>query len=151
LTKPNGFAQYIAAVNTSRRIFMDFPGDRLYSEYHLWVKVEKDQVVIGVTDHAREELGQVDYVELPDVDESVTRNRAFGIIETSKAVTDLVSPVSGIVVESNTSLAESPEIITDDPYGDGWLVAVELADPEELSELLKRADYEKLLTSLGEE
>jgi glycine cleavage system H protein len=130
---------------------MDFPADRLYSEYHLWVKVEKDQVVIGVTDHAREELGQVDYVELPDVDESVTRNRAFGIIETSKAVTDLVSPVSGIVVESNTSLAESPEIITDDPYGDGWLVAVELADPEELGELLKRADYEKLLTSLGEE
>jgi glycine cleavage system H protein len=59
---------------------MDFPADRLYSEYHLWVKVEKDQVVIGVTDHAREELGQVDYVELPDVDESVTRNRAFGII-----------------------------------------------------------------------
>ncbi|MBI4962553.1 MAG: glycine cleavage system protein GcvH [Desulfomonile tiedjei] len=130
---------------------MDFPSDRLYSEYHLWVKVEKDQAVIGITDYAREELGQVDYIELPEVDESVTRNRAFGIIETSKAVTDLIAPISGIVVESNTSLAESPEILADDPYGDGWLMAVEPADPEELEELLKRADYEKMLTTLGEE
>jgi len=130
---------------------MDFPADRLYSEHHLWVKVEKDQVVIGITDYAREELGQVDYVELPDMDESLTKNRAFGIIETSKAVTDLVAPISGIVVEANTSLAESPEIITDDPYGDGWLVAVEPADPEELSELLKHRDYEKLLASQEED
>ena len=130
---------------------MDFPADRLYSEYHLWVKMEKDQAVIGITDYAREELGQVDYIELPEVDESVTRNGAFGIIETSKAVTDLIAPISGIVVESNISLAESPEIITDDPYGDGWLMAVEPADPEELGELLKRADYEKLVTSLSED
>lgn len=130
---------------------MDFPADRLYSEYHLWVKMEKDQAVIGITDYAREELGQVDYIELPEVDESVTRNRAFGIIETSKAVTDLIAPISGIVVESNTSLAESPEIVSDDPYGDGWLMAVEPADPEELGELLKRSDYEKLVTSLSEE
>jgi len=83
---------------------MDFPDDRLYSEYHLWVKLEKDQAVIGITDHAREELGEVDYVELPALDDSVTRNRAFGIVETSKAVTDLIAPISGIVVETNTSL-----------------------------------------------
>ena len=130
---------------------MDFPADRLYSEFHLWVKMEKDQAVIGITDYAREELGEVDYIELPEADESVTRNRAFGIIETSKAVTDLIAPISGIVIESNTSLAESPEILTDDPYGDGWLMTVEPADPEELDELLKRADYQKLLAGLDEE
>jgi glycine cleavage system H protein len=130
---------------------MDFPADRLYSEFHLWVKMEKDQAVIGITDYAREELGEVDYIELPEADESVTRNRAFGIIETSKAVTDLIAPISGIVIESNTSLAESPEILTDDPYGDGWLMTVEPADPEELDELLKRADYQKLLAGLQEE
>ena len=130
---------------------MDFPADRLYSEFHLWVKMEKDQAVIGITDYAREELGEVDYIELPEADESITRNRAFGIIETSKAVTDLIAPISGIVIESNTSLAESPEILTDDPYGDGWLMTVEPADPEELDELLKRADYQKLLAGLQEE
>lgn len=130
---------------------MDFPADRLYSEFHLWVKMEKDQAVIGITDYAREELGEVDYIELPEADESITRNRAFGIIETSKAVTDLIAPISGIVIESNTSLAESPEILTDDPYGDGWLMTVEPADPEELDELLKRADYQKLLAGLDEE
>jgi len=125
---------------------MDFPDDRLYSEYHLWVKLEKDQAVIGITDHAREELGEVDYVELPALDDSVTRNRAFGIVETSKAVTDLIAPISGIVVETNTSLGESPEILTDDPYGDGWLLTIEPSDPEEFDELINSESYKKLLT-----
>lgn len=130
---------------------MEVPRDRLYSEYHLWVKVEKDQAVIGITDYAREELGEVDYIELPELDDSIAKNRPFGIIETSKAVTDLIAPVSGIVVESNTSLAESPETLTDDPYGDGWLVTVEPSDPEELDELLKASQYEKLVKGLGGE
>jgi len=130
---------------------MEVPKDRLYSEHHLWVKVEKDQAVIGISDYAREELGEVDYVELPELDDNVGRNRPFGIIETSKAVTDLIAPVSGIVVESNTSLVESPEILTDDPYGDGWLITVELSDPEELDELLKASQYEKLVAGLSQE
>lgn len=124
---------------------MEFPRDRLYSEQHLWVKVEKDQAVIGITEFAREELGEVDYIELPELDDAMTRTRPFGIIETSKAVTDLIAPVSGIVVESNTSLVESPETLTDDPYGDGWLVTVEPSDPEEFDELLKASQYEKLV------
>jgi len=128
---------------------MEFPGDRLYSDYHLWVKVEKDQALIGITDYAREELGEVDYIELPALDDSITRNRPFGIIETSKAVTDLIAPVSGVVVEANVALGESPETVTDDPYGDGWLIAVELSDPDELDELIKARDYSKLVQSLG--
>jgi glycine cleavage system H protein len=130
---------------------MEFPGDRLYSEHHLWVKIEKDQAVIGITEYAREELGEVDYIELPPLDESITKNRAFGIIETSKAVTDLIAPISGIVVESNTSLTESPEALSDDPYGDGWIIAVEPSDPDEMEELMKASRYAKLVKSLGEE
>ncbi len=86
---------------------MEFPADRLYSEYHLWVKIEKDQALIGVTDHAKEELGDVDYIELPELDDTITKNKPFGIIETSKAVTDLVAPISGVVIERNVALAES--------------------------------------------
>jgi glycine cleavage system H protein len=81
------------------------------------------------------------------LEDRLSKNRPFGTIETSKAVTDLIAPISGTVVECNTSLAESPEGLTDDPYGDGWLVAVELADPDELEELLDAAAYEELLRS----
>jgi glycine cleavage system H protein len=123
---------------------MDFPADRLYSEYHLWIKLEKDQALIGVTDYAREELGDVDYIELPELDDSITKNKPFGIVETSKAVTDLIAPISGIVIERNIALTESPEALTDDPYGDGWLIIVEPTDPDELDELMKAREYSKL-------
>lgn len=123
---------------------MEFPADRLYSEYHLWVKLEKDQALVGVTDFAREELGDVDYIELPELDDTITKNKPFGIIETSKAVTDLIAPISGVVIERNAALAESPETLTEDPYGDGWLIVVEPSDPEELDELMKSSDYSKL-------
>ena len=124
---------------------MEFPKDRLYSEYHLWVKMEAAQAWIGITDYARQELGEVDYIELPNLEDRLSKNRAFGIIETSKAVTDLVAPISGVVVEVNTALAESPEGLTDDPYGDGWLLAVEPSDPDELDELTSAEAYEELL------
>ena len=124
---------------------MEFPKDRRYSEYHLWVKMEAGQALIGITDYARQELGEVDYIELPNLEDTLSKNRAFGIIETSKAVTDLVAPISGVVVEVNTALAESPEGLTDDPYGDGWLVAVEPSDPDEMDELTSAEAYQELL------
>jgi glycine cleavage system H protein len=124
---------------------MEFPSDRLYSEFHLWVKMEKDQAVIGITDYAKEELGDVDYIELPEPDEVLSKDKAFGIIETSKAVTDLIAPISGTVLERNDLLTESPENLTDDPYGDGWLIVVEPSDPEEIEELIKPAAYQKLV------
>ena len=130
---------------------MDFPADRLYSEYHLWVKVEKDQALVGVTDYAREELGDVDYIELPELDDTITKNKPFGIVETSKAVTDLIAPISGIVIEKNVALVESPETLTDDPYGDGWLIVVEPSDPDEFDELMKARNYSKLAAGESDE
>jgi glycine cleavage system H protein len=127
---------------------MEFPSDRLYSEFHLWVKVDKTQAIIGISDYAREEIGDVDYVELPQLNE--VKDKAFGIIETSKAVTDLIAPISGAVLERNDLLTESPETLTDDPYGDGWLIIVDPSDPEELDGLLKPADYEKLVNESSE-
>jgi len=127
---------------------MEFPGDRLYSENHLWVKVEKDQTLIGITEYAKEEVGEVDYVEMPALDDNIIKNRPFGIIETSKAVTELMAPLSGVVVEINVALGESPETVTDDPYGDGWLIAVEPSDPEDMDELLNSKAYEKLVKGL---
>ncbi|MGB6065937.1 MAG: glycine cleavage system protein GcvH [Desulfomonilaceae bacterium] len=130
---------------------MEFPTDRLYSEDHLWVKLEKEQALIGISDYAREELGEVDYIELPQVDEALSKNRPFGIIETSKAVTDLLAPISGVVLECNTLLTESPETLTDDPYGDGWLIIVEPSDPDEIDELLNHKAYGKLVKSQEKE
>lgn len=130
---------------------MDFPVDRLYSEYHLWVKLERNHAVIGITAYAGEELGDVDYIELAQPDDIITRNTPFGTIETSKAVTDLVAPISGIVLESNVALAESPEAVSDDPYGDGWLVVVEASDPDELEELMDAGAYEDKVRSTADE
>ncbi|MDQ7781790.1 MAG: glycine cleavage system H protein [Desulfomonilaceae bacterium] len=130
---------------------MEFPKDRLYSEYHLWVKPEEGQVVIGITDYAKAELGDVDYVELPGEDEDLIFNEPFGIVETSKAVTDLIAPVSGTVTATNLSLGESPNTVTEDPYGAGWLVRVKMSEPAELDDLIKPLDYEKLVNQLIEE
>jgi len=126
---------------------MEFPGDRLYSEYHLWIKLEAGQARIGITDFAKEELGEVDYIEFPEPNGGLSKDEPFGTLETTKAVTDLVAPISGIVVECNTALAESPEGLTDDPYGDGWLVVAEPSRPEEIDELMDPAAYEELVKS----
>ncbi|MBM4327682.1 MAG: glycine cleavage system protein GcvH [Deltaproteobacteria bacterium] len=130
---------------------MEFPRDRLYSEHHLWVKVEDSRAAIGITDYAREEFGAVDYVELPSADEKIVKNRQFGAVETSKAVTDLIAPISGVVIESNVALIESPALVSDAPYGEGWLLLVTIPGAEELKQLLNSADYEGLLKSQSEE
>jgi glycine cleavage system H protein len=130
---------------------MEAPEDRLYSQHHLWVKLEKDQAVIGITDYAAEEIGEVDYIELPEPDDTVAKEGAFGALETSKAITDLICPISGVVLECNILLNESPEMVTDDPYGDGWLVVLQPSDPDELDDLMKAGDYAKLVRSELEE
>jgi glycine cleavage system H protein len=124
---------------------MNFPDDRMYSEHHLWIKLERGQALIGITDHAREELGEIDYVELPEPDSALTKNKPFGIVETSKAVVDLISPLTGLVVKNNDILIESPETVTDDPYGDGWLVILETSDPDEFDDLFSAATYREIL------
>ncbi len=126
---------------------MEAPEDRFYSEHHLWVKLEKDQVLIGITDYAAEQIGEVDYVELPEPDAEVSKEGVFGALETSKAITDLICPISGIVLDSNMLLKESPETVTIDPYGDGWLLIIQPSDPDEWEELMRASDYTDLVSS----
>ena len=130
---------------------MEAPEDRLYSQHHLWVKLDQDQAVIGITDYAAEEIGEVDYLELPEPNDVVSKERAFGALETSKAITDLICPISGVVLDRNILLNESPEMVTDDPYGDGWLMVLQPSDPDELDDLMKAGDYTKLVRSEQEE
>ncbi len=124
---------------------MEIPNDRLYSEHHLWVKLEGGLATLGITEYAREELGDIDYVELPAEGDVLSRGQSFGIIETSKAVTDLIAPISGRVLECNGSLLESPEALMDAPYSDGWLISMEPADLDELKELMNGTTYSDYL------
>lgn len=130
---------------------MTFPEDRLYSEYHLWIKTNDNFATIGITDYAKEELGNIDYVELPQIGDSIIRSQPFGTLETSKAITDLIAPISGTVTECNDSLAESPQTITEEPYSNGWLVVAESLDPKDMDQLMTADVYEKLVVTQTEE
>lgn len=129
---------------------MSIPEDLLYSKDHEWVRVEGEIATIGITDHAQEQLGDVVYVELPDEDEEVTRGETFGSVESTKAVSDIYAPVTGRVAAANADLPDAPEAINSDPYGEGWMVKIELSDKGELSELMSADDYAKFLEDEGE-
>ena len=120
---------------------MEFPEDLKYTKEHEWARLENGVVVIGVTDYAQENLGEVVYVELPEEGAKVSRAEAFGVIESTKAVSDLYAPVSGTVVEVNDTLLDSPELINEDPYEDGWMIRIEMSDPREMAELLDASAY----------
>lgn len=115
----------------------------LYSETHEWVKVEGDVAVIGVTDFAQSEMGDITYVDMPDEDDEVTKDEEFGALESVKASSDLISPVSGTVIENNEALEDAPELINQDPYGN-WIIKVKMSDPAELDGLLDAEAYSKL-------
>jgi len=117
-----------------------------YSKEHEWVEVlDNNKARIGITDFAQHSLGDIVFVELPEVDDEFSINSTFGSVESVKAVSDIYSPVSGKVVEVNTALEDSPESINDDPYNAGWIVVVELSDPAELSQLLNAEEYEAFI------
>jgi glycine cleavage system H protein len=120
---------------------MDLPEELLYSKEHLWIRVEGDKAVIGVSDYAQEELGVVSALELPDPGDELEQDDSFGTVEARKTVAELYAPVSGVVVEVNTEVVESPEIINDDPYDGGWLLVIEMSDAEELKLLMSADDY----------
>ena len=124
---------------------MAVPIDLKYSKSHEWVRVDGDVVTIGITDHAQEELGDIVYLELPESGRILAREEIFGTVESVKAVSDLYSPVSGEVVESNTVIGDATETVNQDPFGDGWMVKVRLTDSSELEALLDSADYDMLL------
>lgn len=115
----------------------------LYSETHEWVKVEGDVAVIGVTDFAQSEMGDITYVDMPDEDDEVTKDEEFGALESVKASSDLISPVSGTVIENNGALEDAPELINQDPY-ENWIIKVKMSDPAELDGLLGAEAYSKL-------
>lgn len=116
-----------------------------YSKDHEWVLVDGNKVKIGISDHAQEALGDVVFVELPEEGDEVTANESFGTVESVKAVSDVYSPVSGKVVEINEALLDSPELINSDPYGEGWMIVVELDDASQLDELMSAEEYEAFL------
>jgi glycine cleavage system H protein len=125
------------------------PGDLRYTREHEWAKVEGDRARIGITDFAQEQLGDVVFVELPKVGARVTALQTFGVVESVKAVSDLFAPVSGEVVEINGELAKKPETVNADPYGQGWMIVVKLADAKELDGLLSTQDYEQFVATAG--
>jgi glycine cleavage system H protein len=121
---------------------MTAPKELKYTKTHEWVRVEGDTVVVGITDPAQHELGDITYLELPEPGESVTSGEPFGVVESVKAASDVYSPVDGEVVERNDEAIESPELINQSPYEKAWLLKVKLADPAQLDGLLSNADYE---------
>jgi glycine cleavage system H protein len=120
------------------------PDDLRYSREHEWVRVEGSSAVIGITSFAADELGDIVYVELPEVGAQLTQFGSFGVVESVKAVSDLFAPVSGAVAEVNADLRASPELLNSDPFGAGWIARVTLADAGELEKLLDAASYAEL-------
>jgi glycine cleavage system H protein len=120
---------------------MDLPEELLYSKEHLWIRVEGDRAVIGISDYAQEILGAISAMELPDLGDELDQDDSFGTVEARKTVAELYAPVSGLVVEVNTEVVESPEIVNDDPYDGGWLLVIEMSDAEELKLLMSSDDY----------
>ena len=130
---------------------MEFPEGLLYSKEHEWVLVEGDTATIGITEFAQEELGDIVYVELPEVGEKIVKDDPFGAVESVKAVSDVYAPVSGTVLEINDVLPDSPETINDDPYGDGWMIRVEMNDKDELKDLMPAEEYAEYVAQQKEE
>jgi len=122
---------------------MEFPASLSYTREHEWVEVlSDDRVRVGITDYAQDALGDVVYVDVPEVGTSVKAGEPFGEVESTKSVSDVFSPVTGTIVERNESLGEEPAAVNDEPYGEGWMVVIQLADPGELGALLDAAAYQ---------
>jgi len=121
------------------------PDDIKYHREHAWVRVEGKRATIGITDYAQQQMGDIVYVDLPEADTEIDADSELSEIESTKATSPVISPVSGTVVEVNEDLADSPEIINEDPYGNGWLVTLEMNDPSELNDLMSKSEYEKFL------
>ncbi len=119
-----------------------YPDTFRYTKEHEWVLVEGDTGTVGITDHAQQELGDIVYVDLPKVGTKVEQGKSLGSVESVKAVSDIYSPVSGEVVEINTSLADAPEKLNSEPHGAAWLVRMRLSAPDEIKNLLSAADYQ---------
>lgn len=128
---------------------MEFPEELKYTEEHEWVLTEGELVTIGITDFAQDQLGDVVFVELPDEGATVEAGKVFGVVESVKAVSDIYSPISGEVVEINSELVDSPEILNTSPYEDAWMIKVQPADPSQLDDLMDASAYQKFIEEEG--
>jgi glycine cleavage system H protein len=120
---------------------MEIPEDLRYTREHEWARSKDGRIVVGITDFAQDSLGDVVYVELPDVGDPVKKGESFGVVESTKAVSELFAPLSGKVVEVNSPLSDAPETVNEDPYEEGWMIAIEPSDPKELESLMDAKAY----------
>jgi glycine cleavage system H protein len=123
------------------------PTDLRYTRDHEWVRVDGDEATVGITQYAADQLGDIVFVELPDTGRELEGAKPFGVVESVKAVSDLFAPVSGEVVATNDALAGGPELVNSDPYGEGWMVRMRVADPTELDDLLDADAYDDLVAA----
>ena len=124
---------------------MNIPANLRYTTEHEWIRVEGNEAFVGITDYAQSELGEIVFVDVNTVDENVAQGEVFGSVEAVKTVSDLNMPVSGTVLEFNEALNDQPELVNNDPYGEGWMIKVTVDNPAELDTLLDAASYEKLI------
>lgn len=124
---------------------MNIPNDLRYTKEHEWVRLEGDVATIGITDYAQGELGDIVFIEVDTVDESVAADEVFGTIEAVKTVSDMFAPVAGEVIEFNEALEDAPESVNSDPYGDGWIIKMRVENPDEVASLLSHEEYAELI------
>ncbi len=124
---------------------MNIPSELKYTKDHEWVKIEGDTAVVGITDFAQGELGDIVYVEVDSIDASVEKEEVFGTVEAVKTVSDLFSPLSGEVTEFNEALEDTPELVNSDPYGEGWMIKMTIADAGQIEDLLSAEEYKELI------
>lgn len=134
---------FIFAFQFLKRMIMNFPENLRYSKEHEWIRVEGDVAVIGITDFAQDQLGDIVFVDITTVDETLDRNEVFGALEAVKTVADLFMPLSGTIEELNPLLEDEPQKINEDPYGEGWIIKVRMSDPAEIDDLLDAAGYQE--------
>lgn len=121
------------------------PEENYYTKDHEWAQVDENVVTVGITEYAQDSLGEIVYVELPEEGQKVTQGESFGVVESVKAVSDLIAPVSGTVLEVNTSMMDNPGTLNDDPMNDGWLIRIEMDTEKELANLMRAPEYKKLI------
>ena len=126
---------------------MNIPEELKYTEEHEWVRIENDVAVIGITDFAQGELGDIVYLEIDTLDSQIDSNEVFGTVEAVKTVSDLFMPITGKVIEVNPSLEDKPELVNEDPYGEGWIIKVHVTDESQIDSLLSSSDYKNLIDS----
>ena len=126
---------------------MNIPKELKYTEEHEWVKIEDNTATVGITDFAQGELGDIVYLEIDTLDSEIATNEVFGTVEAVKTVSDLFMPLSGKVIETNSELEDRPELVNEDPYGEGWIIKIDISDISESSSLLSYEDYKNLVDS----